>query len=71
MKKDILFPIILIPLGVFAIIGVITYLKLISGILLIVVWIVGFLLASVGITYVVTQEQLRILKEEDKKKDDE
>ncbi|MFZ2352532.1 hypothetical protein [Paucilactobacillus nenjiangensis] len=71
MKKDILFPIILIPLVVFAIIGVITYLKLISGILLIVVWIVGFLLASVGITYVVTQEQLRILKEEDKKKDDE
>lgn len=71
MKKDILFPIILIPLVVFAIIGVITYLKLISGILLIFVWIVGFLLASVGITYVVTQEQLRILKEEDKKKDDE
>ena len=71
MKKDILFPIILIPLVVFAIIGVITYLQLISGILLIVVWIVGFLLASVGITYVVTQEQLRILKEEDKKKDDE
>lgn len=71
MKKEIIYPIILIPAVMFIIIGVLTYLNVFSGIWLIVVWIIGFLIASVVITYIVAQEKIRALNEEDKKRNDE
>lgn len=69
MNKSLIVLVLIVPILTFSIIVWLTMAQIITGIWLFVVWIVGFLLATLGTTAIMTIAQLT--KYKNSKEDDD